>query len=275
MFAALALVAELGAGAATFAAALGWGLDVAAFLRLFPAGLGEQISKAATAEENAAGANTAGEGSGGRLLSAACSPSPPSFSSPRSWAAPWSAPTCGRTTGCPARCLRRSGRSRRSSRASDPMRYTVTGVPPQLASTAFTPHLNRMRASGAQQYKYAVLGAPGTVGIPAPTTDTAPSGDLGDLQWTGTARSVDAPDVWYPNKYFQAYAIEGPGAGMPVRVYDPARPGPTTLLPVPAEDYRAQYQRDSARLSARWPSLGQRQIREVPRLLRWRGHRAR
>jgi hypothetical protein len=151
------------------------------------------------------------------------------------------------------------------------MRYTVPGVPPQLASTAFTPHLNRHAATGAQRYKYALHGSPGTVGIPAPTRDTAPSPDPGDLALAGTSRSPDAPDVWYPTQYFQGVAIERPGAGMPVRVYDPTQPGPTTLLPVPAVDYRAQYQRDSARLSANWPSLGQRQIKEVPRLLRFPG----
>lgn len=151
------------------------------------------------------------------------------------------------------------------------MRYTVPGVPPQLACTAFTPHLNRSRASGAQQYKYALYGSPGTDGIPAPTRDTAPSPDVGDLAQAGTSRSSDAPDVWYPAKYYQDAAIEWPGAGMPVRIYDPTQPGPTTVLPVPAADMRAQYQRDSARLSANWPSLGQRQIRAVPRLSRWPG----
>jgi hypothetical protein len=151
------------------------------------------------------------------------------------------------------------------------MRYTVPGVPPGLASTAFTPHLNRHAATGAQQYKYALHGSPGTTGIPVPTTDTAPQHGPGDLAMSGQARSVDAPDVIYPGQYFQRAAIEWPGAGMPVRVYDPTQPGPTTLLPVPAVDYRTQYQRDSARLSANWPQLGQRQIREIPRLLRWPG----
>jgi hypothetical protein len=62
LFAALGAVAELGKEASTLAAAVGWGLDVAAFLRLFPNGLGEQISKAAQASETATGANTAAEG---------------------------------------------------------------------------------------------------------------------------------------------------------------------------------------------------------------------
>lgn len=67
LFAVLGFATEFGGEAATLAAAVGWGLDVAAFLRLFPNGLGAEISKAQTAEENAVGANTAGEGSGGKL----------------------------------------------------------------------------------------------------------------------------------------------------------------------------------------------------------------
>jgi hypothetical protein len=126
-----------------------------------------------------------------------------------------------------------------------------------------------MRASGAQSYKYAVEGHPGTQGIPIDMTGAVPSPDLGDVVLAGTSRSVNAPDVIFPQLYYQRFAIEWPGAGMPVRIYDPTAPGPTTLLPVPAADYRAQYQRDSARLSATWPSTGQRQIRERPRLPRW------
>lgn len=150
-------------------------------------------------------------------------------------------------------------------------RYTVTGVPAQLANTAFTPHFNMSRASGAQQYKYALHGSPGTNGIPVDMTGAVPSPDLGDLAQAGAARSTDAPDVIYPGQYFQAAAIEWPGAGMPVRVYDPTQAGPTTLLPLPAADYRTIYQQQSARLSANWPSLGQRQIKETPRLARFRG----
>lgn len=155
------------------------------------------------------------------------------------------------------------------------MRYVVPGVPPALASTAFTPHLNRAARSGWQSYKYAVSGNPGTALIPAPTRDTAPSPDMGDKAQGGSAASYDAPDYWCPQLYYQAYAIEWPGAGMPVRIYDPTRPGPTTVLPTPALDLRAEYQKNSARLSANWPQLGQRQIRSIPRLPRWRGHRSR
>jgi hypothetical protein len=75
LFAGLGFAAELGKEAATLAAAVGWGLDIAAFLRLFPNGLGEQISKAEQAASAAAtgpgtageSGSAAGEGSGGRL----------------------------------------------------------------------------------------------------------------------------------------------------------------------------------------------------------------
>ena len=148
-------------------------------------------------------------------------------------------------------------------------RYTTSGIPPQLACTAFMPHFNRMRASGAQQYKYGLEGHPGTQGIPIDMAGAVPSPDLGDVVLAGTSRSTDAPDVIFPQLYYQRWAIEWPGAGMPVRIYDPTQPGPTTLLPLPATDYRAMYQQRSARLSANFPQLGQHQIRERPRLPRW------
>lgn len=153
------------------------------------------------------------------------------------------------------------------------MRYTVPGVPPALACTAFTPHLNRRTVTGWQSYKYAVSGNPGTRLVPAPTTDSAPQVNNASLAAAGSARSTDSPDYWCPQEYYQAFAVEWPGAGMPVRIYDPARPGPTTVLPTPALDLRGLYQRDSARLSANWPQLGQRQIRARARNLKWRDRR--
>lgn len=64
LFAVLGLVSEY-QPAAGLVAMVGWGLDVAAFMRLFPAGLGEQISKVNQQEENAAAGAGAAEGSGG------------------------------------------------------------------------------------------------------------------------------------------------------------------------------------------------------------------
>ena len=74
------------------------------------------------------------------------------------------------------------------------MRYTVA-LPARLVGgvTAFTPNMTRLAASGAQMYKHAVTGQPGTLGIPAPTRDTQISPDEGDKAQMGTARSSDAP----------------------------------------------------------------------------------
>lgn len=54
LFAVLGLASEY-APAAGLAAAVGWGLDIAAFLRLFPDGLGEQISKTTQTAEQLGG----------------------------------------------------------------------------------------------------------------------------------------------------------------------------------------------------------------------------
>lgn len=148
------------------------------------------------------------------------------------------------------------------------VRYSVPGVPPVAAMglSAFMPHFNRAAAGGAQGYKYAVNGSPGTRGIPAPTRDTVPSPDKGDLGLAGQSRSSDAPDMIFPQKYYQEYIAEPPGAGMPVRYYSPTQPGLTSLLPVPAEDGRAGYQRDSARLSRRALLNRVRQLPWFPRM---------
>lgn len=132
-------------------------------------------------------------------------------------------------------------------------RYAVPGVEPGPAKgiTAFTPHANKYAASGAQDYKYRLVSTLGRYGIPAPTRSTQMWPDVGDLAQTGYARSSDAPDAWWPQKSYQAIIDEPPGAGMPIAYYSPQFPGRTTLLPVPAEDYRARYQRDSARLARR------------------------
>lgn len=133
------------------------------------------------------------------------------------------------------------------------VRYNVPGVPPGPAAgiTAFMPQFIRHAASGAQAYKYDLDLYLGLRAVPAPTGDTQMSPDAGDMAMGGYARSQDAPQAWWPQKGYQRTALERPGAGMPIKVYDPARPGPTTVLPVPAQDFRAQYTRDSARLTYR------------------------
>ena len=146
------------------------------------------------------------------------------------------------------------------------VRYSVPGVPPDPAKgiTAFSPHFNRMAASGAATYKQAVRGYPGTRGIPVEArANTQISPDYGDLAQAGTSRSSDAPDRFWPNQYYQAQPGE-PGHGWPdsgVQVYSPQQPGLTTLLPVPADDGRGMYQAKSARLAR--PAVLQR-IAQLP-----------
>lgn len=150
------------------------------------------------------------------------------------------------------------------------VRYSVPGVGqgPAAGLTAFLPHFNRLAASGAQSYKYAVRGWPGNMAHPAPTTDTQISPDSGDKAQMGSARSSDAPEAWWPQDWDQTFIAERPGAGMPVAVYSPTQPGLTTVIPVPATDFRATWQRDSARLSRRAPLNRVAQLPWFPRAYR-------
>ncbi len=143
------------------------------------------------------------------------------------------------------------------------MRYEVPGVPagPALGLSAFLPHFNRAAAGGAQSYKYGVRGGPAQFHY-APTTDTVPSTDVGDLANAGYSRSSDAPDGYWPNDYDVVINDqERPGAGMPIRFYSPTTPGPTTVLPVPAGNPAPGLRRDSARL-ARTAIL--QRVRQLP-----------
>ncbi len=122
-------------------------------------------------------------------------------------------------------------------------RYELPGLPPEKAAvglSAFMPGLTSPAASSAQSYKYAVAGYPGTRGIPAPPPAISRL-EATAMAQQGTATSFDAPPVWYPNQYYQQYAAEYPGAGQQVKIYDPVNPGPTSLLPVPAEDPSVTY----------------------------------
>lgn len=150
--------------------------------------------------------------------------------------------------------------------------YELSGLPPEKAAvglSAFMPGLTRYAASSAQSYKYAVNGYPGTRGVPAPTQGTQMSPDEGDKAQMGTARSSDAPDVWYPQQYYQGYAVEYPGAGQRVLIYDPVNPGPTSLLPVPTPDI-AVTARQSQYRSRRPAGIVQR-ARSIPWLPRLGG----
>ena len=166
-------------------------------------------------------------------------------------------------------------------------RYTVTGIPQHLASgealglSAFLPHYNRLAASGAQAYKGSVTGHPGTVAIPMqPYNKLGGGSGLNDLALAGTSRSTDAPNAIWPNQYYTNAATQGPpgcrywpGAGMPVQMYDPTRPQDTTMIPVPATDLRAVYQRHSARIQNAAGEAGdnhaQGALRQATNFARW------
>jgi hypothetical protein len=143
------------------------------------------------------------------------------------------------------------------------VRYQVPGVPagPAAGLTAFLPHFNRAAAGGAQSYKYGIFGGPAAY-HPAPTTDTAPSPDVGDLALAGTSRSSDCPDGWWIDDYNLTGArYERPGAGMPIQFYSPTQPGLTTLLPIPAENVALNARANSAKL-ARTTLLNR--VRQLP-----------
>jgi len=107
-------------------------------------------------------------------------------------------------------------------------KYTLPGVPQGAQLSAFMPHWNRYAGSGAQTYKLNLAGYPGTRGIPAPTHNTVPSPDLGDMAQMGTSRSSDAPDMWWPQQYYQQDLKGAPGPVTPVRIYS------DNMMPVPA-----------------------------------------
>lgn len=136
-------------------------------------------------------------------------------------------------------------------------RYSVPGVDPEPAKgiTAFAPQYAYPAGGGGQSYKYAVVGRPGTQGIPMTArVDTQMSPNLNDLATAGTARSSDAPDAIYPNQYYEGYIAEFPGGPAPhIRIYNPTAPGATTLLPIPADDGRGTYLANSAAMSRPGP----------------------
>lgn len=68
LFAVMGLVADVVPASATFLTVTAWGLDVAALLRLFPQGLGAQVSKTVASSGTAAGSGSVAPpvGGGGR-----------------------------------------------------------------------------------------------------------------------------------------------------------------------------------------------------------------
>lgn len=147
------------------------------------------------------------------------------------------------------------------------MRYQVP-LPADMIGghSAFVPGLTRYAASGAVMYKHGVHGQPGTQAIPAPTTDTTPSPDTGDKAIQGTARSVDAPDQWFPQKWYER-SLNGDGTMGPVT---PVRIYSDNMMPVPAIDPRGHG--STAILSAVQPQgLGPRQLIQPPAVPHWAG----
>jgi hypothetical protein len=138
-------------------------------------------------------------------------------------------------------------------------KYVVPGVPAGAQPSAFMPHWNRYAASGAQQYKIGLSGNPGTLAVPAPTRNTQMSPDPGDKAQMGTARSSDAPDVWFPQVYYQPTLMAAPGPVTPVRIYS------DNLMPVPAVDPRGI----PARLSRPVNQRGQQQISQIRAMPVW------
>jgi hypothetical protein len=131
-----------------------------------------------------------------------------------------------------------------------------------MGISAFMPHFNRPAASGAQSYKYGIQGGPALYHH-APTTDTAPSPDLGDLAQAGYARSTNAPDAWYIDDYnLTGNRAEYPGAGMPVILPDNGDMASyRSLIPVPAGNLVIGQRRDSALLSV--PGVLNR-VKQIP-----------
>jgi len=138
-------------------------------------------------------------------------------------------------------------------------RFTVPGWPASIQGhSAVTPHLNRMAASGAQQYKDGVTGCPGTTRIPV--QPVIPSPDVGDKAMSGLSRSGDAPNWFLPNQYWaRPEAAYWPGAGMPVSTVS------DNMMPVPAADPRGV----PAVLQTPFNYRGQRQVQTTPALISW------
>lgn len=128
----------------------------------------------------------------------------------------------------------------------------------QPGHTALTPNMTRLARSGAQEYKGTVVGQPGTQAIPVkPQT---PSPDPGDIALMGLSRSSDAPNVFYPNLYYNGGPIRNrPGAGMAVSVYS------DNLMPVPAADPRGIPSTQYMPINQR----GATQIQTRPNLPKW------
>lgn len=153
-------------------------------------------------------------------------------------------------------------------------RYVTSGIPPEqaaLAGSAFMPFFTRMAASGAETYKTLLPGSGPARRHAAPTIDTVPSPDLGDMVLMGTSRSSDAPDAWYINDYdtIPDRVWDTTGGTARVQVYNPVAPELTTMIPVPAVDLRSLYQARSAALAGGVRSNRDKALHQATAFAKW------
>jgi hypothetical protein len=140
------------------------------------------------------------------------------------------------------------------------MRYIVPGIPAGKDRSAFTPHMNRLAGGGAQQYKGAVSGQPGTMGIPVDNPGARVAPGPSSQAMMGTARSSDAPSTFYPQLYYQRALTNSPQQDARcIRVYS------DNMLPVPAVDPRGIPSTQFMPINQR----GQAQIQSLPNLVSW------
>lgn len=133
------------------------------------------------------------------------------------------------------------------------MRYTVPGVPAQFSASAFTPNIVRQAAGGAQAYKSALTGQPGTQAIAAPY----PEGISQAPTYVSISESRAMPPEWYPQLYYQTRLTNLP----PAAVYS------DNGLPIPAVDPRGR----GALLAAPRKIGGRKPIKALPIVANWTG----
>jgi hypothetical protein len=137
--------------------------------------------------------------------------------------------------------------------------YTLPGWPARVnGHAAAMPIPAHYAGDSATAYKDYVTGHPGTVGVRV--QPVIPSPDIGDKALAGLSRSEDAPDMIYPNLYWQQpHPTYWPGAGMAVSVRS------DNMMPVPATDPRAP----GAPLQVPIKMRGNKQIGQPAALVQW------
>jgi hypothetical protein len=133
------------------------------------------------------------------------------------------------------------------------VRYSVPGIPAQFSATAFTPNIVRQAAGGAQQFKSALTGQPGTQAIAAPY----PEGVSQDPTYVSISESRAMPPWWYPQLYYQRGLTNLP----PVAIYS------DNCLPIPAVNPRGR----SAVLAGRRKVGGRKPVKALPIVANWTG----